>query len=333
MKKKIKKIIKDNYKIVPSFILGCILTATGVYAATTIAASNVTYSTTNSGLSSTTLQGAIDELAKKAGSGSSSTSNANIMKAYRYSESGSNICISGNESTCQQITCYRSDSSDVCQTGTIIDYKINSTTTERFHVIRDTGSSLIMQTQRNIKNNTEWAYDYQSASDSSSPHVATNLKGPHAALNDLQDATTSWTNVNQQTFTLGTTTFLTNKYTGCTSTGCSTNKYTMTSRTIRARMITMQEVISLGCTSSQGSCPLWLSNYLSTSASNTGSSSGSDSSSAGIADTTANSSYWTISADSSNNTNAWVVQGNGRVYSTSSDYAIQGIRAVVEVST
>lgn len=184
-----------------------------------------------------------------------------------------------------------------------------------------------MQSQKNIRNNLEWAYDFEDASDSSSAHTAINTRGPEVALANIQYDTQSWTNVNQKTFTLGTTTLYNNKYTGCTSTSCTTNKYTMTSKTTRARLITMQELISLGCSSSNGSCPLWISNYLSTSHS-----ANSDSSSGTAADTSANSSYWTLSADSSNNINAWIVQGSGRLYSTSTSYATQGIRAVVEIS-
>ena len=54
-----------NYKILIGLILGVLLSATGVYAATTYASSNIYYSNANSTLSSTDVQSAIDELVDK----------------------------------------------------------------------------------------------------------------------------------------------------------------------------------------------------------------------------------------------------------------------------
>ena len=64
--KKIKKFIKSNIKVVIAFILGISIAGSiGVYAATVIASSNVEYSNTTSGLTATTVQGAIDEIYEK----------------------------------------------------------------------------------------------------------------------------------------------------------------------------------------------------------------------------------------------------------------------------
>lgn len=66
--KKIRKIadlFKSNRKIVVSFLLGVILSGTTVYAAAIIASADVSYSNMASGLTSTDVQSAIDELYDK----------------------------------------------------------------------------------------------------------------------------------------------------------------------------------------------------------------------------------------------------------------------------
>lgn len=65
--KKIKKFIKNNIKLVIGIMIGLAIAGSiGVYAATVIASKDVTYSNTTSGLTATTVQGAIDEIYKKA---------------------------------------------------------------------------------------------------------------------------------------------------------------------------------------------------------------------------------------------------------------------------
>lgn len=65
--KKIKEIIKNNIKIVIAFILGGVVFGTlGVYAATTLLSQSVYYNNTNSGATSTNVQGALDELYTRA---------------------------------------------------------------------------------------------------------------------------------------------------------------------------------------------------------------------------------------------------------------------------
>ena len=59
-------IFKKNYKILIGVLIGIIISVGGTYAATAISGSIVTYSNTDSGLSSTTVQDAIDELNTKA---------------------------------------------------------------------------------------------------------------------------------------------------------------------------------------------------------------------------------------------------------------------------
>ncbi len=60
--KKIKEKILNNKKYILGVITGILISGTTVYAATVISATNVSYSNTSSKLSSTNVQGAIDEL-------------------------------------------------------------------------------------------------------------------------------------------------------------------------------------------------------------------------------------------------------------------------------
>ena len=61
--KKVLNKLKENSKIIVAFILGLIISGTGVYAATILFASNqVSYDNTSSGLTSTDVQAALDEI-------------------------------------------------------------------------------------------------------------------------------------------------------------------------------------------------------------------------------------------------------------------------------
>ena len=305
MKQRENRSLLKNYKLVMAFILGLIVASGGVYAATTIAGSNITYSNTESGLSSTNVQGAIDELYEQ----SDIRKAGKFVAAYTYSETGANKCITGEESTCKKTTCYKTKTANSCPKGTIIKYKVNDTDIVNFHVMFDNGNTMTMQSQKNTVSNTQWYEGVQ------------NSKGPITILPALENATRGWSNVNNQTYTLGTTN-LSGKgaYTGCSKyNSCTTNTYTLASRTAKARMITMQEAVALGCTSSAKSCPIWMYNYLKNSTSNGGTVNGD------------NNGYWTMTANSVDQ--AWTVDSVGYVNRA---YYIDATsieaRAVVEVS-
>ncbi len=68
VKKEVKKRLKRNYKLVLGIIIGGIISGVGAYAATTISSSNISYDNSKSGLTSTNLNGAIDELYEKVNS-------------------------------------------------------------------------------------------------------------------------------------------------------------------------------------------------------------------------------------------------------------------------
>lgn len=170
--------------------------------------------------------------------------NSNILAIYQYDATN---CITGEESTCVELT----TPPTTYTLGTIIKYKVNSTEEKYFHVISDNEKTLTLQ---QIESTVSGAW-YSEEED--------NTKGPMTILPLLESATASWTNVKDQTYTMGTTPFNNNSFTGCYETEtnelvCTTNTYTLPERTAKARMITMQELTSLGCSKVEGSCPAWL---------------------------------------------------------------------------
>ena len=192
---RIFKIIRQN---IIGFILGLLVMGTGVYAATVILGSNVVYDNASSKLTSTNVQDAIDELYNK-------TFVKKKIKAYTYSETGSNKCINGEEKTCVENTCYKSKTANSCIQGTIIKYYVNDTEQKVFYVLHDDGATITMQQRENTVRNIAW---YQDAND--------NTKGPLTILPYLEAATSTWTNVEFQEYTAGYTNFYENAYTGCT---------------------------------------------------------------------------------------------------------------------
>ena len=318
-----KKEVKRKYKEIIAFIIGgMIFGSIGVYATINLSSSEITYDNKLSGIKATTLKGAIDELYEKAkscesgGSGDSGESNpkGNFMAAYTYNSS---TCITGEESSCQKTECYNNKTKGSCPNGTIIKYKVTDTVAKYFHVIHDDGETMTMQQRENTIYNRGW-YSSQDTT-----------KGPLTVLPELEKATKDWTNVNLQTYTMGTTNFNgTNAYTGCSandSTGiitCSRNVYTLGARTARARMITVQETVSLGCKRRSKSCPNYMNNYLYKSTENGGT----------VNDDRDSSGYWTMGARSSSQ-NVFIMEYDGSVnYSANPTNPYYGGRAVVVVS-
>lgn len=234
--------------------------------------------------------------------------NENILNVYQYDETlnSSTFCVTGEESTCVELV----EKPNNYKEGTIVKYKVNDDEIFYFFVISDNGNTLTLQQRENTIDPTAW---YQGSNN--------NTYGPTTIIPILESATSNWSNVLDQTYTLGTTTFKSNYYTGCTSTSCTKNTYTLPSRTAKARMISMQEAIALGCKTTQQSCPIWMYNYLYNS---TGFGGTVD------AGTSKNTSYWTLSADSTRATSTWNINFTGLVnsYNTSSQ---EGGRAVIMI--
>ncbi len=319
VKKELKKRIKRNYKLVLGIIIGVIISAVGVYAATTISSANISYDNKASGLTSTNLKGAIDELYGK----SDIRKQGKFVSAYTYSTSNSTKCITGEESTCKKTECYKMKTANSCKAGDIIKYKVNDTDIVTFHVMFDNGSTMTMQSQKNTINHTPW---YADSDD--------NTKGPLTVLPILERATSGWSNVNDQTYTMGTTVFKANAYTGGSFDDggrvvCTRNIYTLPARTAKARMMTAQEGDNFGCTWGSRSCPVWMYNYLSESSIYGGTVSD-KSTFEGIS----NEGYWLMSGQigMSERDSAFYVNYFGQLFSSNLTKLTNGARAVVVVN-
>ena len=95
---KISKFIKNNYKFLIGVIVGLLLSGTGVYAANTIYSKNVTYDNSNSGLSATNVQDALDETYSKCIPPSSTDK---IINLYNDGSSINTVHIGGDTSNPQ----------------------------------------------------------------------------------------------------------------------------------------------------------------------------------------------------------------------------------------
>jgi len=237
--------------------------------------------------------------------------NPNILNIYQYDPK---TCLTGEETTCIELK----KAPEHYDTGTIIKYKVNDANVRYFHVMFDEGDTLTLQQRENILYGTKW---YESGSGKTD-----NSKGPLSVLPSLENATAGWANVKDQTYTMGTTTFKTNAFTGCSHDSttkeiiCTTNKYpVLAQRKAKARMITAQEASALGCKYGVNrSCPLWMNNYLSDSKSYGGTVNGFD------------YGYGTMSAQSTD-TSALYVCSEGNIYHNGTTSTYFGARAVVVI--
>jgi len=249
--------------------------------------------------------------------------NQNITKIYAYNQEkdSSTFCVTGEESTCQEITTPKA----TYDVGTIIKYKVNDTEEKYFHVMFDNGDTLTLQQRENTVYKTPW---YSSSDD--------NTQGPITALSNLEDTVNSWVNVNDLTYALGAAIFKDNQYTGCSSYNlCTTNAYTLGQRTAKARLISVQEAQVLGCSNSRKSCPVWMYNYLqdSTSYGGTVNQSGEEyGSNIAYWTTTARENFILSSVGGTTPTNAWNIYYGGNIDNSSTKTSITGTRAVVEIN-
>ena len=275
---------------------------------------------------------------------------SNVIQAYNYQEdnTATNYCINGEEETCEKTTCLESSDANSCTQGTIVRYAVNDTENHYFYVLHDDGTTLTLQQRENTVRNIPW---YQDSNDST--------KGPITAITKLEEATKTWSNVNDMTYQMGTTNFNgTNAFTGCTySTAdykitCNVNTYnsdeaalTFPKRTAKARMITAQETNSTSClvwkdgskdstiignsinSYNHGSCPDWMRNYLYQSTSYGGSYEDNTTNENGVY----NYDYWTMSAYSAYSPYAWYVDRAGYLYNSGTSLTGAGARAVIQI--
>ena len=265
--------------------------------------------------------------------------NSHIKKVYRYNENGTGSgtaytgCLGGTEAGCSEVANITNSTS--YNKGDIVKYEVADGVEKYFNVLYDKGDKLVMQQRENTVYSTAW---YAGSND--------NTKGPTTILPALENATSSWTNVNNQTYTAGSTIFGTGSFatanTACTWTQgatpntslCSSKTYPdFTKTNVKARMITAQEAGDMGCKmyksggSSDMSCKKFMDNYLYQSPTYGGT----------IADdyhtaTDHNYGYWTASSNLSNSTSILYVGRIGYVsYGNTSDQSF-GARAVVEIN-
>lgn len=251
--------------------------------------------------------------------------------AYTYNSS---TCTTGNEAGCLATNCYNNNAANSCPAGTIINYKVKEGEIVTFHVVTDLGTKLVLQSQRNIVYNTPW-----------NSAAADNSRGPMTILPILENATSSWVNVNELVYQPGNTkfewvgsSFVTPTHSmGCSlqnvGGSCAKDSYVLAARRARARLLTFWEAINLGCYTFPGEkrCPVWLYNYLYHSVDNGGTAN--ENSYQFDID---NKGYWLLSVSSTRDANAWTIttdsdnnDGLRSDITTSREY---GARAVVEVN-
>lgn len=290
---------------------------------------------------------------------------SNVIQAYNYQEdkTATNYCINGEEETCEKTTCLENSDANSCTQGTIVRYAVNDTESHYFYVLHDDGATLTLQQRENTVKNVPWISkeDYIAAGGTEAEYgtEGNNTKGPITAIKKLEEATKTWSNVNDMTYQMGTTNFNgTNAFTGCAYSTtdykitCNVNTYnsdetalTFPKRTAKARMITAQEASSTSClvykdgsTNStimgnsidaynQGSCPDWMHNYLYQSKTYGGSYEDNTLNEIGVY----NYDYWTMSANSSYSPNAWFVNRVGNLGGGSTSSTGAGARAVIQI--
>ena len=105
---KLRNFIKNNLKIVVAFTLGLLVAGTGVYAATVIAASSVSY-LDNASLGATNVQNAIDKLYAKADNQYFDIATAKANTTGKVFASKKGVCISRNKT----VYCFKKNNYDV----------------------------------------------------------------------------------------------------------------------------------------------------------------------------------------------------------------------------
>lgn len=233
--------------------------------------------------------------------------NPNIKEVYQYDSVN---CSRGTEPTCKKI------SPKIYEIGTIVRYQVNDTEDRYFFVLHDDGKTITMQQRGNTVSQVVW---------SDKENINT---GPETVLKELEKATSGWKNVNDQTYELGKTIWKDNANTSCISTDCVADNcpvkcdataYTIPQRTAKARLISMQEVMTTGCTQINGSCPNWMYNYLNAS---------STSNNNNIIKVGNDIGYWTSSVN--NDVEVWYIDYFGNTRTVEQNMKM-GARAVIVV--
>jgi len=206
-----------------------------------------------------------------------------------------------------------------CEAGTPVAVKVNEKDVYNFYIIKDTGTEVTLIMDRNLGDNVEWinSNDYITENNKDEKpngcgYTSCNDEGPITVITELNKRTSDWTNIPEKTYTIS----------GLADDN-TTRKYEDITITGRSRLITYAEstVEEIGCTTSQGSCPKWMSINLFATGSNV--------------DGNGNNkyNYWTSTAALTNNRTAWVISYNGYVADSNGTSSItSGIRPVITLT-
>ena len=271
--KKAKKIIKNNVKVLVGIIIGTMVTGTGVYAATVINASDVSYKNASSGMTSENVQGAIEELNTKATT-KIKEAEAKCPDGYRCEEnklckratilhtenciqtSTSNYCQADGYALNEVISYGNLGTKGTLTSGDAFDCDVNgdgiyNASTERFYYVSDMTNGITKNSNTAVliyysnvsggvaSNSGNYAYDSSGS----------NKNGPVTALAQLP-TTSQWKNVS-----------LTNTTRDITNVAGTIEKAGFSYKGYAARLLTYQEVYS-GCY--DGTTSISLSKGLST---------------------------------------------------------------------
>lgn len=125
--------------------------------------------------------------------------------------------------------------SNKCSRGTLINIKVNNKDNLDFYVIDDNGQTITLLMNENIGNNIKWT-DNNDCS-----------KGPNIIINTIKDITKNWDNIKTKNYLI------------TDSAKC----YNDQNEDLKARLLTYEEAISLGCAYYyKETCPSYLYNNL-----------------------------------------------------------------------
>ena len=200
--------------------------------------------------------------------------NVNVDGTYYHKKEGEEEIITQNEVH----LCTRESDSDNSNSITIGDKyscDVNDTDTFNFYVLSfndDNTVNLIMD--RNICN--DGTVDYTNSNNYCRYkwyQEYNNNYGPTVAMQELYDATKDWDNIdsivmnyndenNQNSSTMGYTSIITNSNTKITTiigkNGVTSTTIGTLNKPLKARLPKESEVKGAGCTTDEGSCPVWL---------------------------------------------------------------------------
>ena len=197
--------------------------------------------------------------------------NKHIKAAYTYNQNGTGSgtsytgCLGGAEAGCQE---RELSLSATYPRGTIVKYEVAPNVIKYFNVLYDNGDTLTMQQRENTATAAKTSTISQGVA-------------PTAVITALENATSSWVYVNQQSFTYGATPFGTGSY-RTSNNGFINNAYlsrdqatsvwyTLQRTNVRARLISANETGEMSCLhekdrqQNQRTCLKFMHNYLASS--------------------------------------------------------------------